>query len=114
MKGRQARRLPYVRNSSKRTRPMLTEHSTVEELLAQAARHARGPVQLALTQEAVRLADSTNDAEKGFEARMKLIEAATWAGHPEIELVAFSWCLAWADRHPRISAGKTLELLWYY
>ncbi len=70
------------------------------ELIAQAETLPVGPAQVGLLEQAVQLADQHQDAQAGFAARMELIDAAMAAGQPQLLLVAFSWCLAQADRDP--------------
>jgi hypothetical protein len=72
----------------------------IDELLTRARSFTHGPTKVALTDEAVRLADSHNDIDAGFRARMQFIEAANFAGQPDRMLVAFSWCQAQVDRFP--------------
>lgn len=72
----------------------------IDELLARARSFAHGPIKVALTDEAVGLADSHNDIDAGFLARMQYIEAANFAGQPDRMLVAFSWCQAQVDHFP--------------
>ena len=72
----------------------------------------RGAAKVALVQEAVRLADTHSDVAAGFEARSELITAAMFAGQPDVELVAFSWCLAQCDRDPEQFSEE--DLLWKY
>jgi hypothetical protein len=86
--------------------------SEVQELAARASDLEPGPSKLALLEEAQRLADSHNDDELGYALRQEIIELGTFAGYPEKSLVAFSWCLAQADRAPEeYDEG---ELLWKY
>ena len=83
-----------------------------EQLMMQSYQAQKGPVQVALMEEAVREADTLNDVERAFEARMELVQAATFSGQQEKALVAFSWCLGQADRDPdRFDEG---QLLWQY
>jgi hypothetical protein len=71
-----------------------------------------GPAQVALFEEAVRLADTHGDVQQGYGARIKLIEAAAFGGRDDLLLVAFSWCLAQHDRDPE--RFDEWELLWRY
>ncbi len=84
----------------------------IEELLEQASVLDRGSAQVALMEEAVRLADLHNDVETSFKTRLELIEAATFAGQPDLALVTFSWCLSQCDRDPE--AFPESQLLWKY
>jgi hypothetical protein len=80
------------------------------ELLEQAGSLPSGPTQVALLEQAVSLADTHFDAEAGFDVRQRLIDAAQGAGQPDVMLVAFSWCLAQADRDPESFDAE--QLLW--
>ena len=53
------------------------------ELINQAARLPRSDAQVALVEEAVRLADLHQDAKKSFAARIQLVDAANHSGYPE-------------------------------
>jgi hypothetical protein len=91
----------------------------VEELLEQADAMRHGPSQVAVGEQAVRLADLRGDEELGFRARKKLIEYTIFSGFPEKTLVAFAWCLGRCDAEPqRFSAKEWLwfgpDLLWIY
>jgi len=86
--------------------------AAVEELIWQGSQLEDGPAKVAMLEEAVRLADTHRDVELGFTARNELIRAANFSGEPEKSLVAFSWCLAQADRDPEKFAGH--NLLWTY
>jgi hypothetical protein len=67
---------------------------------------------LALYEEAVRLADLSNDWTRAYELRMELMEVAVYLGRSDLLLVAFAWCLAHFDRKPDESDAE--ELLWCY
>jgi hypothetical protein len=71
-----------------------------------------GPTRVALTEEAVRLADAHADEEEGFDARLKLMTAAVFSGRPDVLMVAFAWCLARYDREPE--KFPDFNLLWNY
>jgi hypothetical protein len=83
-----------------------------EELLDEASALDDGPAKVMLLEEAVRLADSSGDAELGFDVRQDLIHAATFGGYPEKALVAFTWCLAHCDRDQGGQLGH--GMLWKY
>jgi hypothetical protein len=91
---------------------MTDPRDQIEELLAQADALDEGPAQVALVEEAVRLADAHNDTEAGFHARKQVVQAATFGGQPDVALVAFSWCLAQCDHEPE--EYDESELLWQY
>jgi hypothetical protein len=84
----------------------------VRQLVAQARGLGNTPEAVAVLEEAVRLADSHEDAPLGYRARQELIRTATFSGSHDKMLVAFSWCLAEADRHPDRYSDR--ELLWKY
>src|SRR5262249_8201315 len=70
------------------------------------------PSKVALFEEAVRLADTHGDAWRGYNLRHGLIHAATFGGHPEKALVAFTWCLAHCD--PEFEGRLGHDMLWKY
>jgi hypothetical protein len=78
------------------------------------------PDGVAAAEEAVRLADALEDAELGYEAREALMQNAAFSGYPDKLLVAFSWCLAKADKEaqeqPESSRSdfRMMSLLWRY
>jgi hypothetical protein len=72
----------------------------VNVLLDEAAQLDIGHAQVAHIERAVRLADSIEDDDLSFGARIELLTAATFAGMPERSLVAFAWLLAKADAQP--------------
>lgn len=82
----------------------------VEQLLDDSWGVPEGPAQIALTREAVRLADATGDEELAFRARRRHLTACEFGGDPEEALVAFAWCLGAHDRQPE----QFPELLWEY
>jgi hypothetical protein len=90
----------------------MSESDRFEELIEQAGALDTGPAKVALLEEAVRLADTLNNVEDAFHARMQLVTAAMSAGQPDVMLVAFSWCLSQCDRDPDTFDEE--ELLWEY
>jgi hypothetical protein len=88
----------------------------ISKLLDQVNELDRTPEGVAAAEEAVRLADSLEDAELGFESREALIGQAAFSGNPDKLLVAFSWCLAHADNHPKWEpdSWQAISLLWRY
>ncbi|HWE35466.1 MAG TPA: hypothetical protein VG406_02760 [Isosphaeraceae bacterium] len=84
----------------------------VRALMRQAAMLPNGPSQVALYEEAVRLADAHGDVPLAFDARDELITASTFNGYLDRALVAFSWCLGHCDREP--SRFNDARLLWKY
>ena len=71
-----------------------------------------GNAKVELWQEAVRAADTLQDDELAFQARMELTNAAQFSGRADVSFVSFSWCLAYADRHPD-DVDPTM-VLWHY
>ncbi|MGL6096336.1 MAG: hypothetical protein ACRC7O_11135 [Fimbriiglobus sp.] len=71
-----------------------------------------GPAQVAVCEEAVRMADAHGDEQAGFYARKELTKAASFGGRMDLSLVAFAWCLAKVDENPdEYDEGG---LLWSY
>lgn len=66
----------------------------------------------AMLEEVIRLADLRQELELAFDARMALVDAGTFSGAPDKALVAFSWCLAQADKNP--DQFSEYDLLWKY
>jgi hypothetical protein len=90
----------------------MDDRDQIDELLDRATGMRPGPTQVALTEEAVNLADHHNDVEAGFQARLEHVSATLFAGLPDRMLVAFSWMLAQFDRDPH--AFDAHRLLWQY
>lgn len=87
-------------------------NSELMKLQGQIWQLPRSPVRLELLERSVALADSLNETETGFSLRQELMSDACFGGHPDKLLVAFSWCLAQADKDPqRFPEGN---LLWKY
>jgi len=84
------------------------------ELAERAELTAPGEAKIELLEGAVRLADTLGDLESGFELRTRLMEAANEWGRPEVELVAFAWCLAQYDRDPELFEDEYFGLMWSY
>lgn len=91
---------------------MTDPFDSVDELIEQAEDLPYGPTRTTLLEEAVQRADSVNDVKLAFRARQALIEAANFAGRPDIAVVAFAWCLAQFDLHPEWF--NSFELMWQY
>lgn len=72
----------------------------------------RGPGQVAILQEAVRLGDLTEHVEWHYSLRYQLMEASMFAGQSDVGLVAFSWCLAKSREQPE--TFPVASLLWSY
>lgn len=92
----------------------MTMPDEIATLLDRADGLEYGPTRTSLCEEAVRLADTRNDLEAGFRARLKLTEAACFGGQPDLELVSFSWVLAQLDNHPDRFGWHTWDVLWQY
>ena len=86
----------------------------IDRLLDEARRLDDGPARTALCEEAARLADTRHDLDRGFAARLDLIQSASFGGQPDVKLVAFSWVLAQLDRHPERFAQHLRTVLWRY
>src|SRR5262245_37254480 len=84
----------------------------VAEVLRRALALGDGPAKVELLEEAVGLADLLQDVTAGFEARLRLMEAALVCGSADILLVAYSWCLAQAEREPE--RFGLYQVLWRY
>lgn len=93
-------------------------HDDIERLLADADGLEDGPAKVAMIEEAARIADTRRDDDAAFRARYELIQAASFAGQPDIMLVSYSWCLAKYDSDPERydpDGGDILfHLLWRY
>jgi tetratricopeptide (TPR) repeat protein len=84
----------------------------IEQLYDEATALPRGKLQIALLEEAIRLADTHADERVAFMLRDELVEASTFGGRPELTIVHFSWCLAKADANP--DEYDLESLLWRY
>ena len=84
----------------------------VATILAEARGLNDGPAKVDLLEEAVRLADRARDLDAGFEARLRLMEAALVCGSADILLVAYTWCLSQAEREPE--RFSLYQMLWRY
>jgi len=80
---------------------MIDAKAHINDLLRQAKRIEFGRLEkTALLEQAVKIADSHNELELGYDARRELVSACYFSGQPDKAIVAFSWCLAQHDRHP--------------
>lgn len=84
----------------------------VDEMLESVWFLDHGPAKIVVLEEAVRIADAHSDDDRGFQARLKLIDAATFGGAPDVAMVAFAWCLARTDAEPE--RFDVSGLLWKY
>jgi hypothetical protein len=101
-----------IRKHRAKERSMSDHQASIDRLVVEAMSMGAGQVKVALLEEAVRLADVHGDTEMGFDLRQDLMEAAVFAGRPDLLLVAFTWCVAQHDRDPEKFAAR--ELLWKY
>src|SRR5689334_5445333 len=89
----------------------------VYELIGKARALGETLEAVAVLEEAVALADAHDDASLGYTARMRLIDTVAFTGQSDKTLVAFSWCLACADKlaqDPKYGEFSRTELLWKY
>ncbi|HKS30742.1 MAG TPA: hypothetical protein VJS44_23265 [Pyrinomonadaceae bacterium] len=86
--------------------------SKVKEMIDRAYYMDEGDERIGVLEEAVRLADTTNDVKLQYEARDSFIEASYFGGVPEKALVAYVWCLAQYDRAPE--QFWEWKILWRY
>ena len=84
----------------------------LDELQSEAWGLEASPAKVAILEQAVKLADSLEDLEEGFNLRQQLVEAATFGGVDDRALVAFAWCLAQSDKDPERFPEQ--DLLWKY
>ena len=85
----------------------------VEKLLRMTS-GGSGTGDVALVEQACRLADANADVPLGIRARLRLMSVAHHAGNYEAVLVAFMWCLGQLDRDPTVRAAFERRVLWYY
>lgn len=89
-------------------------YDRLEELREQAWGMPVSDARIAVWEEAVRVADTLGDIDEGFDVRTYLmIDANEW-GRPDIELVAYAWCLAQYDKDPERFKHEEFSLLWTY
>lgn len=95
---------------------MNTTIDDIDRFIADAQRMEQGAARTALCEEAVQLADAHGDIEKAFEARTELVNSACFGGQPDVMLVAFTWLVATADKHPTRFGdySQQYHLLWMY
>jgi hypothetical protein len=91
---------------------MADHRDQIDELLEQADELDHGTAQLALTEQAVNLADLHRDEDYGYKARLELISAGVFGGRTDLAMIAFSWVLAKHDADPARFDGD--RLLWMY
>jgi hypothetical protein len=91
---------------------MSTDADRVARLIVQAHGLPDGDEQIALCEEAVRLADLHGNLKLQYLARETLVRACVFGGAAEKALVGFSWLLAQFDRNP--GAFDQWAILWKY
>lgn len=84
----------------------------IEDLLDEAGDLDHGPVQLAILERTVDLADAHNNLDLSFEVRSRLVESASFSGRPDVAMVAFSWMIATYDANP--GRFDRYQFLWQY
>lgn len=90
----------------------MSTYDQIAELRSKANGLPHGPAQVALLEEAVRLADSMEDIDLAYAVRHDLMTSADFSGRPDQMIVAFSWCLAQFDRNPERFNRR--GMLWKY
>lgn len=83
----------------------------IERLTAEAKPLPSGPVQVDLFTEAIRIADLHALDELSFELREDALWPAYDGGRPDLLMVLYAWCLAYADRH---TDQYQRRVLWAY
>jgi len=86
--------------------------SQIRTIMDRAGMVSHTPAAVMLVEQAIAIADSHQDAHKGFELRREMIEEACFTGQPDRMIVAFSWCLALCDRDPDNFHDE--DILWQY
>ncbi len=82
--------------------------TTYYALLRRARTLPHGKSQVDLLEEATKLADTHQDDDRAFSARVELTSDATFSGFPERALVAFAWCRARCEKDPQRFAERRL------
>ena len=83
----------------------------IGELMARVAAAPEGPAKVALLEEAVALADRHGDEGLAFALRSGSLMTYYEGRRPDLILVHFAHCVAFADRHP---GGHRDSILWQY
>ena len=91
---------------------MADHREQIDELLERADDLDHGTAQLALTEQAVALADAHRDEDYGYSARLELVSAGVFSGRTDLAMIAFSWVIAKHDADPQRFDGE--RLLWMY
>ncbi|MFK7818475.1 MAG: hypothetical protein AB8G99_07140 [Planctomycetaceae bacterium] len=87
-------------------------YERVDELMEEGWQMEHSPAQVAVYEEAVRIADTLNDTSLAVDCRMELVTAATFSGADEKAMVAFAWVLARFDEDP--DCVDVYDLMWKY
>jgi tetratricopeptide (TPR) repeat protein len=88
------------------------DRESYDALVEKADGLPHGPTQIALLEEAVAIADNLRDEDLGAQARYQLTTAAQFGGRPDLSIVAFTWNLAYMDRHK--DEVDESRILWQY
>lgn len=87
-------------------------YEELQRLEKEASQMENSLTKVVVLEQAIKLADSMGDLEKGVSIRLDLVRAAMQSGVDDRALVAFSWCLAQSDRDPdRFPENR---FLWQY
>jgi hypothetical protein len=89
----------------------MTVRDKIDSLMQEASSLPAGQVKVELLTEAASLADTHNLPDRSFAARQQSLRPCYDAGRPELLLVNYAWCLAYADRHPE---PHLRNILWAY
>lgn len=84
----------------------------IDELVKAANALPDGEARLAITEEAVRMADTHGDIIRGYHLRQELIRLASACLRYDLYAATFSWCLSQAERDP--TRFPVADLLWWY
>lgn len=84
----------------------------VHGLIKQSLDVNEGEEQIALREQAVRVADISGQIDLQYFARDQLVSACIFGGDTDKALVAYSWCLAQFDKHP--GEFSQWSILWKY
>ncbi len=91
---------------------MSQTRSDVYEIAGKAMDLPYGPTRLAMFEEAVRIADSLQDIDLGYQMRYNLQQTAEFSARGDVALVSFAWRLAQYDRYP--GRFDTHDIMWTY
>ena len=91
---------------------MSQTRTDVYEIAGKAMTLPYGPTRLAMLEEAVRIADSLQDIDLGYQMRYNLQQSAEFSARGDVALVSFAWRLAQYDRYP--GRFDTHDIMWTY